>query len=207
MTSRKLCISAAAPVRTAADALLGYIVLDIDLNRIIEFMMGDRRRRQFSVFFKGVYATIAVGLLSVVGLLFYLSVGELLSVFRPEVGEHDLHYTKPFGIIVYLTLALAIFDLAKTTLEEEVLMHKDIFRHSSTRRTITRFMAAILIAVSIESLLLMFKSVLSDGKMLTGAVEMMFSAAGLLVALGVYVFLGARAEKVMVELREGSRTR
>ncbi|SDZ94043.1 hypothetical protein SAMN05660964_00574 [Thiothrix caldifontis] len=81
-------------------------------------------------------------------------------------------------------------------------MHKDIFRHSSTRRTITRFMSAILIAVSIEALLLMFKSVLGDGEMLAGAVEMMFSAAGLLVALGMYVFLGAKAEKAMVELRQ-----
>lgn len=202
VASRSLCISAAMEVRSANDTLLGYIVLDIDLARTIEFMMGDSQRRKFSVLFKGIYAAIALGLFSVVGLLFYFSLEELLSVFTPGTGEHELHYTKPFGIIVYLTLALAIFDLAKTTLEEEVLMHKDIFRHSSTRRTITRFMSAILIAVSIEALLLMFKSVLGDGEMLAGAVEMMFSAAGLLVALGVYVFLGAKAEKAMVELRQ-----
>ena len=90
--------------------------------------------------------------------------------------------------------ALAIFDLGKTTLEEEVLMHKDIFRHSSTRRTITRFIAAILIAVSIESLLLMFKSVLESPEYLTNAVAMMAAAIGLLVGLGVYVYLGAKAE-------------
>lgn len=202
VASRSLCISAAVEVRSATDVLLGYIVLDIDLSRTIEFLMGDSQRRKFSVLFKSIYAAIAVGLFSVVGLLFYFSLEELWSVFIPGTGEHELHYTKPFGIIVYLTLALAIFDLAKTTLEEEVLMHKDIFRHSSTRRTITRFMSAILIAVSIEALLLMFKSVLGDGEMLEGAVEMMFSAAGLLVALGVYVFLGAKAEKAMVELRQ-----
>ncbi|OQX08917.1 MAG: hypothetical protein BWK73_24130 [Thiothrix lacustris] len=202
VASRSLCITAAVEVRSATDALLGYIVLDIDLSHTIEFLMGDSQRRKFSVLFKAVYSAIAIGLFSVVGLLFYFSLEELLSVFMPSTGEHELHYTKPFGIIVYLTLALAIFDLAKTTLEEEVLMHKDIFRHSSTRRTITRFMSAILIAVSIEALLLMFKSVLGDGHMLAGAVEMMFSAAGLLMALGVYVFLGAKAEKAMVELRQ-----
>lgn len=202
VASRHLCISAAVEVRSASDALLGYIVLDIDLSRTIEFLMGDSRRRKFSVLFKTVYAAIALGLFSVVGLLFYFSLQELASVFSPATGAHEQHYTKPFGIIVYLTLALAVFDLAKTMLEEEVLMHKDIFRHSSIRRTITRFMSAILIAVSIEALLLMFKSVLGDGQMLAGAVEMMFSAAGLLVALGVYVFLGAKAEKAMVELRQ-----
>ncbi|QQZ27295.1 general glycosylation pathway protein [Thiothrix subterranea] len=202
VASRSLCISAAVEVRSATDVLLSYIVLDIDLSRTIEFLMGDSQRRKFSVLFKSIYAAIALGLFSVVGLLFYFSLEELWSVFIPGTGQHELHYTKPFGIIVYLTLALAIFDLAKTTLEEEVLMHKDIFRHSSTRRTITRFMSAILIAVSIEALLLMFKSVLGDGHMLAGAVEMMFSAAALLVALGVYVFLGAKAEKAMVELRQ-----
>lgn len=51
-----------------------------------------------------------------------------------------------------------MFDLGKTRLENAVLMHKDVYRHSATRRTITRFMAIILIAVSIEGLLLMFKS-------------------------------------------------
>ena len=76
-------------------------------------------------------------------------------------------------------------------------MHKDIFRHSSTRRTITRFVAAILIAVSIESLLLMFKSALGDGEGIQAAVWMMFSAIGLLVGLGIYVYLGARAESLM----------
>jgi len=82
-----------------------------------------------------------------------------------------------------------------------VLMHKDIFRHSSTRRTITRFIAAILIAVSIEALLLMFKSAIGDGHQLYEAVLMMLSAVGLLVGLGVYVYLGARAEATLTAMK------
>ena len=78
-------------------------------------------------------------------------------------------------------------------------MHKDIFRHSSTRRTITRFIGAILIAVSIESLLLMFKSVLGSPEHLTNAVAMMAAAVGLLVGLGIYVYLGAKAEAILIK--------
>jgi hypothetical protein len=37
----------------------------------------------------------------------------------------------PFGIIVFLMLALAIFDLGKPIVEDEVWMGKDIFRHRS----------------------------------------------------------------------------
>lgn len=87
-----------------------------------------------------------------------------------------------------------MFDLGKTILEEEVLMHKDIFRQSSTRRTLTRFIAAILIAVSIEALLMMFKSALGEADPMLEAVWMMLTAIGLLVGLGIYVYLGAQAE-------------
>ena len=197
--SRSLCITAAIKVKLD-DEVLGYLVVDIDLARTIEFMMGDTLRSRFSGLFKTVFSLISLGLFSVVLLLFYLSFKEILTIF--DFNNNQDKYSKPFGIIIYLTLALAIFDLAKTTLEEEVLMHKDIFRHSSTRRTITRFMSAILIAVSIESLILMFKSVLSDDGMLLGAVAMMLSAALLLLALGVYVYLSAKAEAKMLESRQ-----
>lgn len=83
-------------------------------------------------------------------------------------------------------------------------MHKDIFRHSSTRRTITRFVAAILIAVSIESLLLMFKAALGHGENMLAAVWMRLTAIGLLVGLGIYVFLGAQAEVALLKQRGAS---
>ena len=193
IANTNLCLSAAAPVFDHDGNLLGYMVINADLAGIIAFLMGDTARKRFAPLFKLIYSMIAVGLFSVVLLLLYASLKEILDMTPAKVGGHDF-YLQPFGIIIYLTLGLAIFDLAKTTFEEEVLMHKDIFRHSSTRRTITRFMAAILIAVSIESLLLMFKSALGDGKHLTDAVWMMMSAVGLLIGLGLYVYLGVKAE-------------
>lgn len=191
--SRNLCISAVAYCGGTEKV---YLVVDIDLREIIEFLMGDTLRGRFNPVFKFVYALIAVGLFSIVAVLLFSAFSEIVSMFSGlHVGE-DV-YLKPFHVIIFLTLALAVFDLGKTTIEEEVLMHKDIFRHSSTRRTITRFIAAILIAVSIEALLLMFKSALGDGENILAAVWMMFSAVGLLVGLGIYVYLGARAESYL----------
>lgn len=191
--NRSLCISASAPVFNAQQKLLGYVVIDIDLATTVEFLMGDGSRRRFGLLFRSVYSSISLGLFCVVGFLLFSSFSELKSMFRHGMVEH----IQPFGVIIYLTLALAVFDLAKTTLEEEVLMHKDIFRHSSTRRTITRFIAAILIAVSIEALLMMFKSAIGDGEHMYEAVLMMMSAVGLLVSLGLYVYLGAKAEATL----------
>lgn len=58
-----------------------------------------------------------------------------------------------------------------------------------------------MIAVSIEALLMMFKAAIGDGEHMYEAVMMMFSAVGLLVALGVYVYLGARAEATLSAMR------
>lgn len=202
--NRKLCISAATRAVHKKDGSTAYLVLDIDLAAVVEFLMGDSQRRQFQPFFKGVYSVIVAGLMIVVATLLYAAGSELLAMFS-STATADLHL-KPFGVIIFLTLALAVFDLGKTTLEEEVLMHKDIFRHSSTRRTITRFIAAILIAVSIEALLLMFKSALGNEASLVPAVWMMMAAVGLLVGLGVYVYLGARAETLLLSSRRPGQT-
>jgi len=198
--SRRLCVSAVMPLKDERHTVEGYVVLDIDLGETIEFLMGDVRRRRFQPVFKAIYVLIVLGLFAVVVTLLYSAFRELLLL---STGPHtDEVKLKPFGVIIFLTLALAVFDLGKTTLEEEVLMHKDIFRHSSTRRTITRFIAAILIAVSIEGLLLMFKTALGDGEHLLHAVAMMLASVGLLIGLGLYVYLGAKAEAVLAQLRK-----
>lgn len=194
--NRKLAISAA--VRGKAGSVDEYLVLDIDLASIVEFLMGDRLRRRFQPFFKVVYSIFAAGLFLVVVALLATAFGDMAD-FLASDPKSKLHNLKPFSVIIFLTLGLAIFDLGKTTLEEEVLMHKDIFRHSSTRRTITRFIGAILIAVSIESLLLMFKAALGEGDQLVKAVWMMLAAVGLLMGLGVYVYLGSKAEEILTE--------
>lgn len=193
--NRDLCISAAIKVKCDSCETAQIVVIDIDLTATIEFLMGDTARRKFQPFFKLFYTIISVGLLFVVISLMFSAFSEILALFPHENTKET--QLKPFGIIIFLTLGLAIFDLGKTIFEEEVLMHKDVFRHSSTRRTITRFIAAILIAVSIESLLLMFKSALGYSGEIESAVWMMIAAVGLLIGLGLYVYLGAKAEAIL----------
>ena len=197
-----LCITAIVQIRLGAET--GYLVLDIDLAEAVAFLMGDGLRKRFVPFFRAVYSFIVAGLFAVVALLGYAALVELSEIFTKAEGA-DLHL-KPFGVIIFLTLGLAVFDLGKTILEEEVLMHKDVYRHSSTRRTITRFMAAILIAVSIEGLLLMFKSAVGDGERVLDGVWMMATAVGLLVGLGLYVYLGARAEQLLLSQKPKAGT-
>lgn len=197
-TDRVMCLSGAIPMRNESGDICGYLVIDLDLEKTVSFLMGDSLRMRFEPLFKAIYSTISLGLFLVVGILLFSGFSELLKML--EEPSH-VESVRPFSAIIFITLGLAIFDLAKTTLEEEVLMHKDIFRHSSTRRTITRFMAAIMIAVSIEALLLMFKSAIGAGDYLSSATWMMLSAVALMVGLGLYVYLGAKAEYMLIAVK------
>ena len=125
-------------------------------------------------------------LISVSVLLLFSAAGTLFEA----ITEPESAVSSTFGTVVMITLALAIFDLGKTILEEEVLKNKDINYKDTSRRTITRFMTAIVIAISIESLLLMFKSLLAGtGEQVMSAVWMLIAAVGLLSSLGVYLKL------------------
>ncbi len=196
-TTGHLCLSAALKRTNEEGEIQGYLVIDIHLTHIIEFLRGDELRRKASPFFCGVYSLMVVGLMGVAGIMLYIAFQSLLNIFPIDTSKSHPPY-ELFEVIIFITLSLAIFDLGKTILEEEVLMHKDVFRHSSTRRTITRFLAAILIAVSIEALLSMFKASLGDIEHMNSAVYMMLSVVGLLLALGGYVYLGAKAERILL---------
>lgn len=193
--SPELCIS--ATLRIEQEGRIGYLVIDVDLAAMISFLFGDTLRRRIEPFFRVLYGLFAAAMLLVAGVLFYSSMSELVHALMEPGWAAELQF-KPFEVIVVLTLAMAIFDLAKTMFEEEVLLEKDLHRHSTTRRTMTRFVAAILVAILIEGLLTMFKVSMGYSEQGGVATLMVFSAAALLVALGLYVYLGALAEKALL---------
>ena len=196
--TRHLCISVIKSVQFKEGATC-YVVIDVCLTELIEFIMGDTKRANMTAYFKVGYGLIVACLFCLVFYLLFKVFEGMFSLVTSEQAHSDP--LKPFTIIIFVTLALAIFDLGKTILEEEILMHKDIFRHSSTRRTITRFISTILIAVSIEALLTMFKAALGQTEYVMPAVLMMFAVVGLLIALAIYVYLGAKAEGILTQVQ------
>ncbi|MDD1621190.1 MAG: PDC sensor domain-containing protein [Methylococcaceae bacterium] len=201
----ELCLSVCCKVLDKDGSVSGYIVLDVDLAATLNFLSGETMRAYFEPGLKGVYSLIVLGLFTVAAILLYAAGNECAQILYKAVTQQDAKLI-PFGMVIYLTLALAIFDLAKTTLEEEVLLYKDILKHSSTRRTITRFIAAIIIALSIEALLMIFKSALQNsGQFIVEAVWVVIAAAFMLLCLGVYVYLGSRAEVMLLSQKQQAR--
>ncbi|MBQ4831694.1 PDC sensor domain-containing protein [Pseudoalteromonas sp. MMG010] len=198
IATNHMCISVTKKLSNS-EAAQKYLVLDVCLTQLIEFLMGDTARASMVPFFKAGYGLIVGCLFTLVLFLLSIVFQDIYTLIQ-ELGS-NADPLKPFSIIIYITLALAVFDLGKTILEEEILMHKDIFRHSSTRRTITRFISTVLIAISIEALLTMFKAALGQSEYLLPAVAMMLAVVGLLIALAVYVYFGSKAEILLMQAR------
>lgn len=191
--THKLSISAVQHVVERSGEGAGYFIININLQRLINYLNGNELISKINPWFKLYYGVIGTMLIGVAVLLVYASAA---SMYKLIFSGSDIE-TSSFGIVVMITLGMSIFDLGKTILEEEVLFDKSMGHHETTQRTISRFMTAIIIAVSIEALLLMFKSLFNgtDGGQLMNAVWMLMSAVGMLIALGIFNFLSSHAKK------------
>src|SRR6187431_2283134 len=59
--------------------------------------------------------------------------------------------------IGYVVIAVAVFDVAKYFVEEEVIRGREMRLPSEARRSLTKFISTIAIAVFIEALVMIFR--------------------------------------------------
>jgi len=94
-----------------------------------------------------------------------------------------------------IIIAAAIIDVAKYMVEEEVLLNKELREPAEARKTITKIMVIISIAVSIEGLVYVFKAGTKDVTLLLYPASLILVSALLIVALGVYQKLSVAIER------------
>ncbi len=94
-----------------------------------------------------------------------------------------------------IVIAAAIIDVGQYMIEEEVFKEKELRDPREARKTITKIMAIISIAVSIEGLVYIFKAGTSDLSMLLYPAILIFVAAVLIVALGIYQKFSVTVER------------
>ena len=93
-----------------------------------------------------------------------------------------------------LIIAAAIFDVGRYLLEEEVFRDRELRSPVEARRSLTKFMVIIVIAVTLESLLAVIKASTSSLSELIYPAALFFVAVLLLVGLGLYQRLSVLAE-------------
>ncbi len=94
-----------------------------------------------------------------------------------------------FKPVIATTLGLAIFDLAKTVLEQEVFF-KSYSKDSKIEiKILTKFLITILIALSIETLMVVFKIAIENYDKMVNALYLMGGISFIIISLAVLIFL------------------
>jgi len=94
-----------------------------------------------------------------------------------------------FKATILLTLSLAIFDLVKAIFEEEVLGKEKKEGSGDGHQTMIRFLGSIIIALSIEALMLVFKFAITQPEKLISAVYLIGGVTALLAGLSLYIYV------------------
>lgn len=99
-----------------------------------------------------------------------------------------------FKPVIALTLGLAIFDLAKTILEQEVVFKSYAKNSRIEYKVLSKFIITIIIALLIESLMVVFKIALDDYSQMINAIYLIGGVSLLIISLGVFIFLSKKVK-------------
>jgi len=182
--SNNLVITAAYPIYDDKDNLLYIVCIDIALDNLLSMVHASSIDSISGKVVRLSYAAFTLALALVALLLFVKGVYSFMK-FGIDFRDIDLKYV--FESTILLTLSLAIFDLVKALLEEEVLGEKHKNSGDEIHKTMVRFIGSIIIALSIESLMLVFKFALTDSSKLKFAVLLISGISILLASLAYYI--------------------
>jgi hypothetical protein len=97
--------------------------------------------------------------------------------------------------IGYVVIAVAVFDVAKYFVEEEVIRGREMRIASEARRSLTKFISTIVIAVFIEALVMVFRESGKDVSRILYPGAILFIGILIILGLGVYQRLSAIVEQ------------
>ncbi len=178
-----LTVTASYPVYDDKHRLRYVVCIDIALKEILKFAHPTTADTVFVYINKAAYAVFSAALAFVSFLLFFHGIKSISSYgFSIEM----LEIKQMFESTILITLALAIYDLVKTIFEEEVLGHHDP-KSKDIHLTMIKFLGSIIIALSIEALMLVFKFALIGPEKIQYAVWLLVGVTMLLFGLSFYL--------------------
>jgi hypothetical protein len=107
--------------------------------------------------------------------------------------------------IAVLTVAVAALELGQTIMEEEVQREAHMSAPTRVRRFLSRFMVVLVVALSIETLVIVFKYSQEAPEYLPYAASVGVAAAVLLAAWGFFIRLNRAAEELEPEAMQQAK--
>ena len=161
------------------------IFMDFDLKTLLERLGLIERHPTFDGIQQGFYlftgAFMAIIALAAVLYSLFDFAGNILSM------NLDIHTI--FKPIIAATLGLAIFDLAKTVLEQEVIYKSYVKDSKEEVKLLTKFLFTILIALAIETLMVVFKIAMQENGAMINALYLMGGISFIILSLSVFIYL------------------
>ena len=150
----------------------------------------------------------------IISLLFVLSAAALIALAAIQIwsGIHLFAQSSLFErlnavleAIALLTVAVAALELGQTILEEEVHRQAQMSAPTRVRRFLSRFMVVLVVALSLETMVLVFRVSKDAPEQLPYVAAVGVAAALLLVAWGVFIRLNRSAEELEPEAMQAAK--
>jgi hypothetical protein len=191
LITHELTITTSKPIFNSAGEILYVACLDMPLAAVLKIAHPMPMKSISGRFFRYGYAAFTLVLAMIALLLFLKGAGYF---FEQGIHIQKIEVKSIFNATILLTLALAIFDLVKTLFEEEVLgKHTENHSASDPHKTMVRFLGSIIIALSIEALMLVFKFAITSPDMLIMAIYIIAGVSMLIISLAVYIKLTGKS--------------
>lgn len=142
--------------------------------------------------FNAIYTFAAIALGAFSFMLIVTAGGHVYRSLSLPIDELTVLILDAIGLVI---IAIALFDVARYILEEEVAKTKELRSPHEARKTLTKFIVIIFIAVSLESLVYTFIASKQDIRLLIYPAALLCSAVFLIIGLGIYQKLSIQVEK------------
>ena len=104
-----------------------------------------------------------------------------------------------------LTVAVASLELSQTILEEEVRRHMHVSAPTRVRRFMSRFLVVVVVALSIETLVLVFALGHQDPSMVPRAAAVGVAVGAILAGWGLFIHFNSGAETLEPEAMQQAK--
>jgi hypothetical protein len=144
-----------------------------------------------------VFAGISLMLMLIAAGLILYSIVQVFRAFADPDGSIGRTLLDAVGFMI---IAVAVFEVAKYIFEEEVIEPTEMRHAGEARRSMTKFISTIAIAVFLESLVTIFQaSKAPDLSNMLYPTILLFGGVAMMVGLGAYQRLSASAEADLSE--------
>jgi hypothetical protein len=165
----------------------GYFVMDFNLEKLLEelhYIENTSLLKNINMFIISITGII----LSAISFFLIMYGGYIfVQMFYNRDFSNVLHVV--FSSIIGITIGIALYDLSKTLIENEIFHRKSDNKSDNINNSLLKFLSSIIIALSIEALMVIFKIVLDDYKNMLYGLFLLAGVGIMIVSTAIYGYI------------------